>query len=50
MPRKRQLPSKSKRVKALARKRLGTVKPARPLEESPQRAKPKHKKPIHVDE
>ena len=48
MPRKKTLPSKAKRVKAIARERIGTVPPARVLEETSQRSKPKHKK--RVDE
>jgi len=36
--------SKTKAVKAIARKRLGSPKPARVLEEKPARSRPKHKK------
>ena len=42
MARKRQL-DKTKRVKAVARKRIGSPKPARILKESGQREQPKHK-------
>jgi hypothetical protein len=42
-PRKK-LPSKSSRVKAIARQRVGTPKPARAIEDKPTRRKPKHKK------
>jgi hypothetical protein len=44
MPKKKTLPSKSKRVKAIARERIGTIPPARVMEERPARKKPKHKK------
>jgi hypothetical protein len=44
MPKKKTLPSKSKRVKAIARERIGTIAPSRPLDERQQRPKPKHKK------
>jgi hypothetical protein len=42
-PRRR---SRSKRVRAIARERVGTVKPSRPIEpKSKVREKPKHKRP-----
>ncbi len=41
---KKTLPSKAKRVKAIARERVGSVKPSRPIEERETRTKPKHKK------
>lgn len=46
MPVKRpkKLASKSKRVKALARERVGSPKPERIVTEKPTRPKPKHKK------
>lgn len=46
MPGKRpkKLASKSKRVKAIARERLGSPKPERILTDRPTRARPKHKK------
>jgi hypothetical protein len=47
---KRLLPSKSKRVRAIARERIGVVPPSRPLEERALREKPKHKKPIALEE
>lgn len=36
-------------VRKLARERVGTVKPSRPIEEKPTRKKPKHKKK-HIEE
>jgi len=46
MPKKKpkKLASKSTRVKAIARTRVGSPKPARILEEKSARDKPKHKK------
>jgi hypothetical protein len=44
MPRKKTLPSKAKRVKAIARERIGSVPPTRPLEERQGKSKPKHQK------
>jgi hypothetical protein len=37
---------KNKRVKAMARERVGIPAPSRPLEEHPANSKPKHKKPL----
>jgi len=34
-----------KEVRAIARERVGTVKPARPIEPKSRRKKPKHPKP-----
>lgn len=34
-----------KEVRAIARERIGTVKPSRPILPKDQRKKPKHKKP-----
>ncbi|HEX4772501.1 MAG TPA: hypothetical protein VH351_16825 [Bryobacteraceae bacterium] len=50
MAKKKVLPSKAKRVKAIARERVGAVQPSRPLDERRSRAKPKHKKPILPEE
>jgi hypothetical protein len=50
MAKKKALPSKSKRVKAVARKRVGTVPPSRPLDEREVREKPKHKKPVQLED
>jgi hypothetical protein len=50
MAKKKILPGKSKRVKAIARERIGTVPPSRAIEDRPARAKPKHKKPISPDD
>jgi hypothetical protein len=44
MANKRPRPSKAKRVKAVARKRVGAPKPARALDERQEREQPKHKK------
>ncbi len=45
MAAKRSKFSKTKRVKAIARKRVGTPPPSRVLEERTIRGKPKHKQP-----
>lgn len=37
---------KSKRVKAVARERVGSPRPGRALEDKRLREKPKHKKPV----
>jgi hypothetical protein len=45
---KRKQPAKfdqEKEVRAIARERVGTVKPSRPIVPKDQRKKPKHKKP-----
>jgi hypothetical protein len=47
---KRTQPSKPKRVKALARKRIGSVAPSRVLDERVAREKPKHKKQIRDED
>lgn len=39
----------AKEVRAIARERLGTVKPAQVLVPKTARKKPKHKKPIDVE-
>jgi hypothetical protein len=39
-----------KEVKAIARERVGTVPPSRPLEPKQARRKPKHKKPPGEEE
>jgi hypothetical protein len=39
-----------KEVRAIARERVGAVKPSRPLEPKTEREKPKHKKPPDVEE
>jgi hypothetical protein len=42
--------NKTKRLKAIARERVGAPKPAFAIPEKAKRAKPKHKKPItHED-
>ncbi|MBZ5605711.1 MAG: hypothetical protein LAO79_25710 [Acidobacteriia bacterium] len=44
---KRRIPKfdQKKEVRAIARERVGTVKPSRPIVPKAQRKKPKHKKP-----
>ena len=42
--RTKKLASKSKRVRAIARERLGSPKPARVVADKPSRSKPKYKK------
>lgn len=42
MPRRKKVLTKAKRVKAVARQRVGPPKPARPLEERSRKAKPKY--------
>jgi hypothetical protein len=39
-----------KEVRKLARERVGTVQPSRPIEEKPVRRKPKHKKPVTAED
>lgn len=39
-----------KEIKAIARERVGAVKPARPIVPKNLRKKPKHKKPVRADE
>jgi hypothetical protein len=39
-----------KGVRKLARERVGTVPPARPIEPKEKRKKPKHKKPVDWEE
>ena len=40
----------NKEVKAIARERVGSPKPARPIESKAQSRKPKHKKPELAEE
>lgn len=49
-PKSRRKPDKRKRVRALARERVGTVKPSRVIEPDKSHKKPKHKKPIATEE
>jgi hypothetical protein len=49
-PRKPSKLNKTKRLKAIARERVGSPKPAFAIPEKAKRAQPKHKKPITVDE
>jgi hypothetical protein len=46
MPRKKPKFDRRKEVRAIARERVGTVPPSRPLDEKPVRRKPKHKKAV----
>jgi hypothetical protein len=46
MRRRKPVFDRKKEVRAIARERVGTVPPSRPLDEKPVRRKPKHKKPI----
>lgn len=46
MAKRKQVFDANKEVRAIARERVGTVKPAKPIEPKEQRRKPKHKKPI----
>ena len=39
-----------KEIKAIARERVGAVKPARPIVPKNLRKKPKHKKPVATEE
>ena len=50
MPKKPRKLNKNKEVKAIARERVGTPPPARPIPEKMVRSKPKHKKPILRDD
>jgi hypothetical protein len=43
---KRKVLTKTKRVKAVARERVGSPKPARVILDKTLRVKPKHKKPV----
>jgi hypothetical protein len=45
MKRKTPVFDQEKEVRAIARERIGTVKPSRPILPKDQRKKPKHKKP-----
>jgi hypothetical protein len=49
MPRKKPRFDRRKEVRAIARERVGTVPPSRPLDEKPVRRKPKHKKPVEEE-
>ena len=41
--------NREKEVRAIARERVGTVKPARVILPPTERKKPKHKKPLDVE-
>jgi hypothetical protein len=48
-PKKAPKPDKNKRLKAIARERVGAPKPAFAIPEKAKRAKPKHKKPVTIE-
>ena len=50
MPTKPRKPNKNKRIKAIARERVGAPKAAFAIPDKAKRAKPKHKKPQLVDD
>jgi hypothetical protein len=50
MPSKPRKPNKNKRIKAIARERVGAPKPAFAIPAKAKRAKPKHKKPAVADD
>jgi hypothetical protein len=50
MPRKVRKPNKNKRIRAIARERVGAPKPAFAIPQKAMREKPKHKKPVAVDD
>jgi len=49
MPKRRKAYSKTKSVKAVARERVGTPPPSRPILDKTNRPKPKHNKPLAGD-
>lgn len=50
MPKKPPKPNKDKRIKAIARERVGSPKPARVIPALAERIKLKHKKSLAVDD
>ncbi len=46
MPRKKSAFDQGKGVRKLARERVGTTPPSRPIDDKSARKKPKHKKPV----
>jgi hypothetical protein len=50
MPVKPRRPNKNKRIKAIARERVGEPKPAFAIPDKAKRAKPKHKKTVVADD
>lgn len=50
MARKKPKFDQKKEVRKLARERIGTVKPSRPIESDEKRNKPKHKQAITAEE
>ena len=49
-PRKARKPNKTKRLKAIARERVGSPKPAFAIPAKTKRVKPKHKKPVMLND
>ena len=49
-PRKAKKLNKTKRLKEIARERVGAPKPSFPIPEKAKRAQPKHKKPVSGDD
>lgn len=50
MPKKPPKLNKNKRIKAIARERVGSPKPVRAISDKATRAKPKHKRPVTVED
>jgi hypothetical protein len=50
MASKKKIFDQKKEVRKLARERVGTVPPSRPIQPSVSRKKPKHKKPLEEQE
>jgi len=50
MKKRKRVFDQKKEVRAIARERVGTVKPSRPIPPKSQRRKPKHKKPVEAEE
>ena len=50
MPRKKKIFDVTKEVKAIARERVGPVKPGKAIQPKDLRKKPKHKKPLETDQ
>ncbi len=50
MKKRKRVFDQKKEVRAIARERVGTVKPSRPIPPKSRRRKPKHKKPVEAEE
>lgn len=46
---KKRVYDRKKEIRAIARERVGTVKPSRPIEPKDARKKPKHPKPLTAE-